>query len=1141
MKKISYDYYTHYFESEQDAIKYKSQTHQRTNDRYSGFNQMYFTAGDKNQFNLHSKSKQNIGIKLVKARDGNKFVKYGIPQELEWPSYRNIKSSAILNTFNHMFDKYKKGIYVSIRNNKVDVFLPFSNVNYRNRWSENAKFSIQDAINCVSKSYNGKNKFNPKSVNRNIDQWYCNNNLVRFEYPIRENDSGIQQIIDMFTELCNQRDIPDIDFFVNKRDFPLLRFDQTESYSGIFGEGNINDTRHLYDSYCPILSMTTTMNHADIPIPTWEDWTRSESINSGKFYLKPIRDYRYTFNHDWNTKKDTAIFRGASTGCGVTIETNQRLRLCNISHQYDDKDFIDAGITSWNLRPRLIRTKTSKLLINTIDTESLPFGLSESLSPEQQSNYRYIINVDGHATAYRLSLELSMRSVIMLVDSEYYIWYMKYLEPWVHYIPIKKDMSDLIDKIKWAKTHDEECRKIAENSLLFYETYLSRDSIFDYLQSLLINISVISGQPYMSYVENRAIDIKSYQKTNLHTLPVKLSLPSKLSLPCYYTISRILNTLSDTFNHQNSKKYLEYLDTNLFTSSRELFTTKSNIVSSHSISDHKDIILSKTIVCDSYEKIKEAKHSYNVGLVINKLCNFTRNFMLTLSIYDAADHSDAVIFLKNVKGILFSDWLKSKEFNFPDFYLIIIQLSFSLSTAFHHYGFIHNDMYPWNIIIKTYKSPQIVQYNYYGKLVSIQTHIIPVIIDYGKANIIINDNYYRFNEKSIEIQDILTIIVSSSYQIINNHHIDKKNIILFLKFCNFISSSQYTNYKKFITLSSVKQFTYMAKKYDEIINSSKGELSTISINKFINFMLSNYLDNISGTIYFTKESNIIPNVNLDNIIYRDIDQDNDPDNDPDIDPVQSIIIRMKKYIKNNTSQSPKINYLQCLKYYQNLWNTFEYFKNFVENYSIDNNINSQYIEEFEKLHNISKEKLVLDFQSYKKTNKSLPKINDIDFTPLSKTIDSSIDLLNIDKLISLVVDFNFNNYKLIHRNKLLINTFEDIQYFSGPQELQLSRSEEKYYIKYTYDKEMNNISNLIKNKTSNIPNDITTQYIDSIYDKTILRQLKHSIQQYELELELSKSKDKIDMSRSSKDYSLDDKIIETGNSVFRYISSLDIL
>ena len=89
----------------------------------------------------------------------------------------------------------------------------------------------------------------------------------------------------------------------NKRDFPLLRFDQTESYSGIYGEGNLHDTRHLYDSYCPILSMTTTMNHADIPIPTWEDWDRVQSISNGIYFPKACRDYRYKFNTKWKDKK----------------------------------------------------------------------------------------------------------------------------------------------------------------------------------------------------------------------------------------------------------------------------------------------------------------------------------------------------------------------------------------------------------------------------------------------------------------------------------------------------------------------------------------------------------------------------------------------------------------------------------------------------------------------------------------------------------------------------------------------------------------------------------------------------------------------------------------------------------------------
>ena len=129
-----------------------------------------------------------------------------------------------------MFDKYKKGIFISIRDNQLDVFLPFSNVNYRNQWTEFADFSIPEAIECIKKSHKGPRTFNPKSVNTYIDQWYCNNSLVRFEYPIKEGDSGLQQIADMFTELCKNREIPDVDFFVNKRDFPMLKLDHTESY-----------------------------------------------------------------------------------------------------------------------------------------------------------------------------------------------------------------------------------------------------------------------------------------------------------------------------------------------------------------------------------------------------------------------------------------------------------------------------------------------------------------------------------------------------------------------------------------------------------------------------------------------------------------------------------------------------------------------------------------------------------------------------------------------------------------------------------------------------------------------------------------------------------------------------------------------
>lgn len=36
------------------------------------------------------------------------------------------------------------------------------------------------------------------------------------------------------------------------------------------------------------------------------------------------------------------------------------------------------------------------------------------------------------------------------------------LKPWKHYVPIKRNLSDLLEKIEWAKEHDEEAKKIAK-------------------------------------------------------------------------------------------------------------------------------------------------------------------------------------------------------------------------------------------------------------------------------------------------------------------------------------------------------------------------------------------------------------------------------------------------------------------------------------------------------------------------------------------------------------------------------------------------------------------------------------------------------------------------------------------------------
>jgi len=47
-------------------------------------------------------------------------------------------------------------------------------------------------------------------------------------------------------------------------------------------------------------------------------------------------------------------------------------------------------------------------------------------------------------------------SLVLKQDSEYYEFFYKELQPWKHYVPVKRDLSDVVQQVKWAIDHDEE-------------------------------------------------------------------------------------------------------------------------------------------------------------------------------------------------------------------------------------------------------------------------------------------------------------------------------------------------------------------------------------------------------------------------------------------------------------------------------------------------------------------------------------------------------------------------------------------------------------------------------------------------------------------------------------------------------------
>ena len=288
------DYYTSLSE-----CKLNLYNNNLSNPRYKNFKQTHYTVGDVQQF---------ISVLYSRKQD-------------------RCNTKAIFNTFLYLFNNYKKCIYIRIRNGKIVIFQPFSNSNYYNNYlyklkpnTSTVKF-IRAKYPIETTKYNDLNallwycqyrenrKFNLKYINAFPEKWYLNNGLCRYEYPVHEGDSGVHQISDMFKELCKMRKINDVDFFVNRRDFPLWKIDNTYAYDNIAR----NNKSITSDDMIPILSMTKHCKFRDIVIPTWEDWARCRSLSDNVFFRKTCTDYNIQFELDWDKKRNIAIFRGSST------------------------------------------------------------------------------------------------------------------------------------------------------------------------------------------------------------------------------------------------------------------------------------------------------------------------------------------------------------------------------------------------------------------------------------------------------------------------------------------------------------------------------------------------------------------------------------------------------------------------------------------------------------------------------------------------------------------------------------------------------------------------------------------------------------------------------------------------------------
>ena len=71
-------------------------------------------------------------------------------------------------------------------------------------------------------------------------------------------------------------------------------------------------------------------------------------------------------------------------------------------------------------------------------------------------------------------------------DIEEYFY--KDLQPFVHYIPVENDLSDLEQKIQWAEENYEKALEIAAKAQEYAKTNLTFESAISYLEKMILAV-----------------------------------------------------------------------------------------------------------------------------------------------------------------------------------------------------------------------------------------------------------------------------------------------------------------------------------------------------------------------------------------------------------------------------------------------------------------------------------------------------------------------------------------------------------------------------------------------------------------------------------------------------------------------------
>jgi hypothetical protein len=106
-------------------------------------------------------------------------------------------------------------------------------------------------------------------------------------------------------------------------------------------------------------------------------------------------------------------------------------------------------------------------------------NINHFLSLPDLIKYKYLIDIGDNGYSGRLKYLLFSKRPLLVVDRNYIEYFYDDLIPYKHYIPVKNDLSNLLEQINWIKTNPEKSLEIANNAFDYAIDNFTIDKLID--------------------------------------------------------------------------------------------------------------------------------------------------------------------------------------------------------------------------------------------------------------------------------------------------------------------------------------------------------------------------------------------------------------------------------------------------------------------------------------------------------------------------------------------------------------------------------------------------------------------------------------------------------------------------------------